>query len=159
MYLNIYCVGKLGQNHWQVAAETYLKYLRPFHEVKIIEVADERDPKQTSPAAIAQVLAKEGDRLLKALPTAGPIILLDVEGLALSTEKMAVTLADYESQGQSRLSFVIGGSYGLDPRLRQRAQARWSLSRLTFPHQLARVLLLEQLFRCAKINAQQTYHK
>lgn len=159
MYLTLICVGKLAQKHWQSANDTYLKYLRPYHQVTIREMADEKDPKQASPAAIAQILQAEGDRILKALPASGPVICLDVQGRLMTTEDMAGHFKRFESQGQSQATFVIGGSYGIDPRVKARAQALWSLSPLTFPHQVARILLLEQILRCAKINQGHLYHK
>lgn len=159
MYIKVIGVGKLSQKHWQEASDTYLKYLRPYHQVTLQEVPDEPDPKQASPGAIAQVLSKEGDRILRALPSAGPIICLDVLGKSLTTEAMAKALKDFETKGQSQVTFVIGGSYGIDPRVKEKAHALWSLSALTFPHQMARILLLEQIFRCTKINLGQTYHK
>jgi 23S rRNA (pseudouridine1915-N3)-methyltransferase len=137
------------------ASEDYAKRLRRYFPVSIIEVPEE-DMNRRSPK---EVLATEGERILKRLPKDAYVISLDREkGKQHPSEKLALQLEDLGASGQSHVAFVIGGPLGLSPDVMQRSNALWSFGSITLPHALARVVLLEQLYRAAKIHRDEKYH-
>jgi 23S rRNA (pseudouridine1915-N3)-methyltransferase len=137
------------------ASEDYAKRLRRYFPVSIIEVPEE-DMNRRSPK---EVLATEGERILKRLPKDAYVISLDREkGKQHPSEKLALQLEDLGASGQSHVAFVIGGPLGLSPDVMQRSNALWSFGNITLPHALARVILLEQLYRAAKIHRNEKYH-
>jgi len=154
----IVCVGRLREKFYAGAAEEYLKRLSRYGKTEIIELPDLPEPANASDADRAQVMEKEGQSILGRIKPQDHVIALCIDGPQLTSEAFARRLADLDMQG-SRTVFVIGGSLGLSPAVVQRANEKLSLSKMTFPHQLARVLLLEQLYRACKINAGERYHK
>ena len=159
MSVSILCVGKLREKYWAEAAGEYVKRLSRLMPVTITEIPDEPEPSQPSEALCRQVMRKEGEKLLRMIEPQDYVIALCIKGQSLSSETLAEKLSTLFTQGKSHIVFIIGGSLGLDEAVVQRANERMSMSSMTFPHQLARVMLLEQLFRSAKINAGERYHK
>lgn len=159
MYITLLCVGKIKEKYWQAAIDEYTKRLSKYHRFKIVAVADEKDPAQESDKAISALKDKEAERLLTHIKDDDFVITLEIAGKAPDTLTLADTLRRWESVGHTHLVFVIGGSYGLGEGILARSNYALSFSNLTFPHQLMRVLFCEQLYRCARINAGQKYHK
>ncbi len=126
---------------------------------EVVEIHDEKEPANPSPALNEAVMRKEGETLLRHIPPKAYVVALCIEGKQLSSEAVAARLKELFTQGRSDVTFIIGGSLGLHPSVTARADLKLSMSPMTFPHQLARVMLLEQLFRAAKINAGERYHK
>ena len=159
MYITLLCVGKIKERYWQQAIEEYSKRLSKYHQFKILTVADEKDPAQESEKAITALKDREAERLLKHIRDDDFVITLEIAGKALDTLALADTLRRWESTGRTHLILVIGGSYGLGDAVLKRSDFALSFSKLTFPHQLMRVIFVEQLYRCARINSGQKYHK
>lgn len=159
MQITILAVGKLKEDYLRRGVAEYLKRLAGYARVEIIEVADEKAPENLSPAQRQAVLEREAARLDKYFPADALKVALAIEGHMFSSEEMATWLAGQVLAGRSKLAFIIGGSLGLAPSLLARADLRLSFSRLTFPHQLMRLILLEQLYRAFKINKGEPYHK
>ena len=153
MKLRIAAVGRLKEPHWRAACDEYLKRLRPYATVEVAEVAD-RDITYDAPRA----MATEGADLLKAIPEASYVVALDLGGDQVTSEGLSARLAELMVGGRSDVTFVIGGSAGLAPAVLARADERLSLSRMTLPHQLARVVVLEQLYRSFRIMRNEPYH-
>jgi len=159
MQIRIIAVGKLKERYWREAAAEYLKRLASYAKAEIIETAEERSAESPSAAEINQCLAKEGERILKYLPENWYVIPLVIDGRTLSSPDLAGLLGSLGLEGRSQVAFVIGGSYGLAPEVRQRGDCLLSFSALTFPHQLMRIILLEQVYRGFKILRGEPYHK
>ena len=157
--VTILCVGKLKEKFYADAVSEYSKRLSRFCKLDIVELNEERLPEGPSPAQVEAALSKEADAIRAKLPPAAMVITLCVEGKQRSSEELARLMADSASRGASHLVFLIGGSFGLHPSVKELAAVKLSMSPMTFPHHLARVMLLEQLFRAAKINAGERYHK
>lgn len=158
MQITIACVGKLKETYWQKGYEEFVKRLQPFCKLELVYIMEEKMPEGASPKAEAQVLAKETKRLLEIIPSQSYVILLDVKGKEMSSPDVAAKLQDLMVAGKSHLTFVIGGPFGYTDELRQRADYAWSFSKLTFTHQMIRVLLVEQIYRAFKIMHNQKYH-
>ena len=159
MNIDIVCVGKVKERYLRDAIDEYRKRLSRFAKVDVIEVADEKTPEHASDTLNAQIKEKEGERILKHLRDGAFVVALAIEGDQLTSEQLAARIAQGGLHGVSHLQFVIGGSLGLDPRVLRRANMPLSFSKMTFPHQLMRVILLEQIYRAFKINAHEPYHK
>ena len=159
MPVTVICVGKLRERFFADAAAEYLKRLRRLMPVTVVEVPDEPEPAQPGEAQNEMALRREGERILARLSDRDHVIALCVDARQYESPELAARLDSLFTQGKSHIAFVIGGSLGLHPSVLARADERMSMSRMTFPHQLARVMLLEQLFRVAKINAGERYHK
>lgn len=159
MNIDIVCVGKVKERYLRDAIDEYRKRLSRFAKVDVIEVADEKTPEHASDTLNAQIKEKEGERILKHLRDGAFVVALAIEGDQLTSEQLAARIAQWGLHGVSHLQFVIGGSLGLDPRVLRRANILLSFSKMTFPHQLMRVILLEQIYRAFKINAHEPYHK
>lgn len=153
MKLRIAAVGRLKEPHWRAACDEYLKRLRPYATVEVVEAAD-RDVSRDAPRAIAA----EGVDLLRAIPEGSHVIALDLGGRQVSSPELADHLAELFVRRRSDITFVVGGSAGLAPEVLARADERLSLSRMTLPHQLARVVLLEQVYRAFRIMRNEPYH-
>ena len=159
MNIDIVCVGKVKERYLRDAIDEYRKRLSRFAKGDVIEVADEKTPEHASDTLNAQIKEKEGERILKHLRDGAFVVALAIEGDQLTSEQLAARIAQWGLHGVSHLQFVIGGSLGLDPRVLRRANMPLSFSKMTFPHQLMRVILLEQIYRAFKINAHEPYHK
>lgn len=159
MPVTVICVGKLRERFFADAAAEYLKRLRRLMPVTVIKVPDEPEPVQPGEVQNEMTLRREGERILARLSDRDHVIALCVDARQYESPELAARLDGLFTQGKSHIIFVIGGSLGLHPSVLARADERMSMSRMTFPHQLARVMLLEQLFRAAKINAGERYHK
>lgn len=155
--IQIVCVGKLKEKYWQAACDEYGKRLGAFCRFSITELPEERLPDSPSDAQIRTALQEEAKRILAA--AGGSIISLCIEGKLLSSPQLAAELERQALYGVSAISFVIGSSYGLAPEVKEKSFLRLSMSSMTFPHQLARVMLCEQVYRAFQINAQGKYHK
>ena len=152
-------VGKLKEAYWRSACEEYLKRLGAFCRPSIVEVEEYRLPDKPSQAQIEAGLEAEGKKLLEQIPSGSYVITLCIEGKELSSTQLAEKLANVSVQGHSRVVMIIGGSFGLSNAVKARSDLRLSMSPMTFPHQLARVMVLEQLYRALGINAGTKYHK
>lgn len=159
MNCTILCVGKLGERYWGEACGEYLKRLSAYCRPQLIELPEQRLPASPSPAQIERALAQEGALLLQKAPSGSLLISLCIEGEALSSEALADRLMRYAVGGAGSFSFAIGGSFGLSEQVKARSALRLSMSSMTFPHTLARVMLLEQLYRAFSIQAHAKYHK
>lgn len=158
--ITVICVGKLGQEFLQKGCTEYIKRLGAFCDLKLVELPEELiREKAASASQITRALEKEGERILAAVPKAATLVTLCIEGKQISSEELAALLRERAGSGRADLAFVIGSSHGLADRVKQRSQLRLSMSRMTFPHQLARLMLLEQIYRAASINAGTKYHK
>lgn len=158
MKITVICPGNLKETYLKSAASEYLKRLSRYCDITVFEPSPERLPEKPSDAAIAAALEKEADAILRLVPPRSYVTALCVEGKRLTSEAFAENLKELSALG-SPLTFIIGSSYGLSPRVKQRADLRLSLSDMTFPHQLFRIMLLEQLYRAFKINEGGSYHK
>jgi 23S rRNA (pseudouridine1915-N3)-methyltransferase len=159
MRLTIACVGKLREQGYALAADEYVKRLSRFGGVEIAECQDLPEPQQPSEALEKQVMAKEGEALLKSIAPSDHVIAMAIGGKQYSSEEFAQKLSGFALRGEKRVVFLIGGSLGLSEEALARADERISLSKMTFPHQLARVVLLEQIYRAEKILHNERYHK
>ena len=157
--ITVLCVGKLKEKFYQEAAAEYVKRLGRHCKLDVVELPESRLPEDPSPAEIQRALAAEAAAIREKLPRGGAVIALCIEGTELSSEALSKKLTQLASAGASQLTFLIGGSFGLHPRVKQRADLRLSMSPMTFPHHLARVMLLEQLYRAYQIDAGTRYHK
>lgn len=157
--VTILCVGKLKEKFYADAAAEYTKRLSRYCKLDITELPEERLPENPFPAQIDAALAKEADAIQGKLPPSACVIALCVEGQARSSEELARLMAAWANQGEKQLVFLIGGSFGLHPSIKELAAVRLSMSPMTFPHHLARVMLLEQIYRAYQINAGTKYHK
>ena len=159
MNIHIICVGKLKERYFVDACQEYIKRLSRFSKLKITELPDEPIPERASAREEEVILEKEGQKILSHLSRQDTVIALCVEGKQMSSEKLAAYISDCALSGKSDLAFIIGGSLGLSDEVKKRAALRLSFSEMTFPHQLMRVVLLEQIYRAFKINANEAYHK
>lgn len=157
--VSVICVGKLKERFYADAAAEYVKRLSRYCKLDIIELPEERLPEDPSPALIDAALAKEAGAIRAKLPPSSCLIALCVEGRMRSSEELAHLMAAWANQGEKQLVFLIGGSFGLHPSIKAQAAAQLSMSPMTFPHHLARVMLLEQIYRAYQINAGTKYHK
>jgi len=152
--ITIVAVGKLKERHWREAAEEYLKRLGAYATVDVVEVPD-RDVSRDE----VRALAEEGAAVLRALPSAAHVVALDIGGKQMTSEQFADWIGAHGLEGRSHVAFVLGGTAGLSPDVLERAQERLSLGRMTLPHQLARVVLLEQVYRAFRIMRGEPYHR
>lgn len=159
MTVKLCCVGKLKESYFIEACAEYQKRLGRFCTLKIAEVADERAPETLSASEEAQVKAREGERLLGAIDPKDYVIALAIGGKRYTSESFAAHLESLETRGTRSVAFVIGGSLGLGDAVLRRADETLSLSDMTLPHRIARLVLLEQLFRAYKIRRGEAYHK
>ena len=156
--IRIICVGKFKEKYWEAASAEYMKRLGAYCNISVIEVKEEKLPAHASRADEENVITNEGRSILDKTGSGDYVIALDIGGRELSSEDLAARIADI-SFTNSTIDFVIGGSLGLSKEVKSRAALRLSFGRITLPHQLARIVLLEQVYRAFKINAGETYHK
>ena len=159
MNIKIIAVGKLKEKYLIQALQEYTKRLGAYAKVDIIEVPDEKAPENLSAAQMEQIKEKEGERILAKIKEQEYVWALAIEGKNLSSEAFASQIEQLAIQGKSQLVFVIGGSLGLSHAVMQRSNAQISFGKMTFPHQLMRVMLAEQIYRCYRIIHHQPYHK
>ena len=157
--VTVLCVGKLKEKFYIDAAAEYAKRLSRFCKLELVELPEERLPEDPSPAQIEAALLKEAAAIRAKLPAGASLIALCVEGDLRSSEALARQMAAWASQGVGQLVFLIGGSFGLHPSIKGSAKLRLSMSPMTFPHHLARVMVLEQIYRAFSIAAGSKYHK
>ena len=157
--IQLICVGKMKEKFYIDAAAEYVKRLSAYCRLQVVELPEERLPADPSRAQIDAALEKEGAAIRGKLAPGAALVALCVEGEEKSSETLSRLLAGWSAAGTGSLAFVIGGSYGLLPSLKAEARLRLSMSPMTFPHHLARVMLLEQLYRAFKINEGSSYHK
>ncbi len=159
MNIEILCVGKIKESYLRDAAEEYVKRLRRYCNLTITEADDEKTPDGCSEGVRISILDKEGSRLQKKLRDNAHVIVLAVDGKMLSSEELACHIEKQGVSGISDIQFVIGGSLGLSDEICKRADLMLSFSKMTFPHQLMRVILLEQIYRSYRIIHHEPYHK
>lgn len=159
MNINIFATGKLKEDYLRSACKEYEKRLGAFGKIIIDEAEPFRLPENPSPNQISAALSAEGERVLKKLSPNSFVIALCIEGKELSSEKLASRLKDEAVNGKSSVDIILGSSYGLSDEVKNRSDLRLSMSQMTFPHQLARVMVLEQIYRAFSINANKKYHK
>ena len=157
--VSVICVGKMKEKFYIDAAAEYVKRLSRFCKLEIIELPEDRLPEDPSQAQIDAALAKEADAIRAKLPPSAYLIAMCVEGKQRSSEELAALMALSANQGGSHLVFLIGGSFGLHPSVKALAAVKLSMSPMSFPHHLARVMLLEQIYRGYQINVGSKYHK
>ena len=158
MNINVICIGKLKEKYWTAAIEEYSKRLGSYCSLKIVELKESKLPKNASEADELNVINKEGEKILAKIGDGDYVVALEVEGKLLSSTELAREVSAAAMQ-HSTIDFVIGGSLGLSTAVKRRANLGWSMGRITLPHQLARVVLLEQIYRAFKIINNETYHK
>lgn len=159
MKIALICVGKLKEKYLSQGVEEYVKRLGRYCTLEIVELPDEKTPDNAGEALEEQIKKKEGDRILKAIKEDSYCIALAIEGNMLTSEELADKIDTLGISGVSHLSFIIGGSLGLSAQVLKRADYLLSFSKMTFPHQLMRMILLEQIYRSYRIISNQPYHK
>jgi 23S rRNA (pseudouridine1915-N3)-methyltransferase len=159
MKITLITVGKIKEKYFTDAIAEYAKRLSRYCKLEIVEVADEKTPDGASEALENQIKEKEGERILSKVPDGAYVVALAIEGKQLDSEELADKMEKWNVNGISHLVFIIGGSLGLTPKVLNRADFKLSFSKMTFPHQLMRVVLLEQIYRSFRIRNNEPYHK
>ncbi|MEH6991378.1 23S rRNA (pseudouridine(1915)-N(3))-methyltransferase RlmH [Neobacillus drentensis] len=159
MNISVVSVGKLKEKYLKMGIDEYLKRLNSYAKVEVIEVADEKAPEELSESEMIQVKQKEGERILAKISQDTYVIALAINGKMQSSEELADTLDKLATYGKSKIAFIIGGSLGLSEEVLKRANEKLSFSKMTFPHQLMKLILVEQIYRAFRINRNEPYHK
>lgn len=159
MKITVITVGKLKEKYLKDAIAEYSKRLSKYCKLDIIEVADEKTPEHASEVVEEAIRAKEAERILKYVKDDAYVMTLEIGGKQLSSEEFAEKIEKLGVQGTSHIIFIIGGSIGLGNEVLKKSDYALSFSKMTFPHQLMRVILLEQIYRCYRINSNEPYHK
>lgn len=159
MNISIVTVGKLKEKYLKQGIEEYLKRLGSYAKVEVHEVSDEKAPEELSETEMVQVKQKEGERILAKISLDTYVIALAINGKLKSSEELADSLDKLATYGKSKIAFVIGGSLGLSDEVLKRSDEQLSFSKMTFPHQLMRLILVEQIYRAFRINRGEPYHK
>ncbi|MCR5301222.1 MAG: 23S rRNA (pseudouridine(1915)-N(3))-methyltransferase RlmH [Lachnospiraceae bacterium] len=159
MRIDILAAGKIKDKFYRDAIEEYSKRLSGYVKLNIIEVKDEKTNESASDHEIDLIKAAEGKRFMQHIDADSVLIPLCIEGEEMSSEELAGMIGEFENRGRSHLQFVIGGSLGLSDDIKQKGTLKLSFSRMTFPHQLIRVILLEQIYRAYRIKNNEPYHK
>ena len=157
--VKLICVGKMREKFYIDAFEEYRKRLQTYCRLELVEITEQRLSDRPAEKEITAALEREGQEILKAVPADAYLVALCVEGKQMPSVGMAELIAARENSGKPKLCFVIGGSFGLSPTVKSRADRKLSMSQMTFPHHLARVMLIEQVYRGFKINEGSQYHK
>lgn len=157
--VTLLCVGKLKESFYRDAAAEYVKRLQRWCKLEIVELPESRLPEDPSPSEIVRALTAEGATVREKLPKGGAVIALCIEGQEMDSPALARQISDFAVSGKTQLTFVIGGSVGLAPEIKALADVKLSMSPMTFPHHLARIMLLEQIYRAYQITAGTRYHK
>ncbi len=156
LHINIIAVGKLKEKFWREACDEYLKRLKPYALVRVVEIQDV-DP--SGAGGVKDAIKRESAAICSALPEKCVAVLLDIQGKMISSENIAERIEQWSLDGASNVAFIIGGSHGVGEEVLKRADVRWSFGRITMPHNLARVVLVEQVYRAFKIIRNEPYHK
>lgn len=156
--INLIHIGKLKERYWQDACAEYQKRLKAFCKLQMIELPEYKLPSEPSDSQIVKCIEEEGKEIMGRVKS-GYQIAMCIEGKNVTSEQLARKISEISLNGVSEISFVIGGSYGLSQQVKDRADWKLSMSLMTFPHQLARVMLLEQIYRAFQINCNGKYHK
>ncbi|MBB5324099.1 23S rRNA (pseudouridine1915-N3)-methyltransferase [Anoxybacillus tepidamans] len=159
MNITVISVGKLKEKYLKQGIEEYVKRLSGYAKIELIEVPDEKAPEHLSGQEMEQVKEREGERILAKIADDAHVIALAIEGKMKSSEEFAESLDKLATYGKSKIVFIIGGSLGLSQKVMQRANESLSFSKMTFPHQLMRLILFEQIYRAFRINRGEPYHK
>ncbi len=159
MKIKVICVGKLKEKYSKAAIDEYTKRLKRFCKIEIIEINDEKIPDNAKKSQEDLVLKTEGEKILKHIQKGEYIISLCVEGQNISSVDLADKIQGITLSGNSTITFIIGGSLGIYDEIKKLSDFKLSFSKMTFPHQLMRIILLEQVYRAFKINANEEYHK
>ncbi len=157
--VHLICVGKLKEKFYREAVEEYTKRLSAYCKLNLVELPECKLPQNPTLGEISAALDKEGEAIRAKIPPASSVVALCVEGRERSSEELAQMVQRWEQNSAKHLVFLIGGSYGLHPSIKAEAWVRLSMSPMTFPHHLARVMVLEQIYRAFKINEGSSYHK
>lgn len=157
--VKLVCVGKMKEKHYTGAFEEYRKRLSSYCRFELEELPEQRLPENPSQKEIAATLEKEGSEIEKRIPPQAVVVALCVEGTQKSSPELAKLIGDWASSGKSRICFIIGGSFGMSDKVKTHADLRLSMSKMTFPHHLARVMLSEQIYRAFTIMEGSKYHK
>ena len=157
--VNIICIGKIKARYWTEAIKEYTKRLTPFCKFNIIELDEEKVNSNPNQAQIKAVLDAEGKRIISKLAKNSYVIPMCIEGKQLSSTELADKMSEVVLSGKSSIDFIIGGSWGLSDEVKGKADFKLSMSKMTFPHQMARVVLCEQIYRAFEINSNGKYHK
>ena len=157
--VTLICVGKMKEKHYISAFEEYQKRLSAFCRFELIEIQEQRLPEDPSEKEIAAALEKEAAEIEKKIPSGAALIAMCVEGTQKSSQELARQLQTWANAGVSRVCFLVGGSFGMSERIKAKADLRLSVSKMTFPHHLFRVMLAEQIYRAFAINEGSRYHK
>lgn len=159
MKITVICVGKSNEKFYTDAVKEYAKRLSRYCKLDIIEVADEKTVENASENVDLMIKRKEGDRILKNVPDDSYVIAMAIEGKMMTSVELSEKINDLAISGKSSITFIIGGSLGLAPEVMARADYKLSFSKMTFPHMLFRVMLLEQIYRSFRIINHEPYHK
>jgi 23S rRNA (pseudouridine1915-N3)-methyltransferase len=159
MHIRIIAIGKIKERFLQDGIAEYEKRLRPYVKLLIVELPEEKRPASASTSIEAAAIEKEGERICAAIPGGSFVIALDVRGVSWSSEELADAFREWELAGKNQIAIVIGGDLGLSPAVLSRSDLRLSLSKMTFTHLMARLLLLEQVYRAFRILRGEPYHK
>lgn len=157
--VNIIAVGKLKEKYLRDACSEYMKRLTAFSKANVIEVAEERCSDNPSPTELETVKQKEGERIIAKIPKGSYVIPMCIEGVQMSSEEFSEKIESITVSGSSEITFIIGGSFGLSDEVKALGRLKLSFGKLTLPHQLMRVVLLEQIYRAFSISANTKYHK
>ena len=157
--ITLICMGKLKEKFYTAAAAEYEKRLKGYCQFKILELPEVRLPEDPSPAEISAGLEKEAELIFSKIPKGAWFCTLTPEGKVISSEALAAKMKDVKLSGKSSACFLIGSSFGMSPRVKEKADFRLSMGPMTFPHHLARIMVLEQLYRSEAIQAGSKYHK
>ena len=159
MRISIICVGKIKEKYLKLGIDEFKKRLSKYCKLEIIELDDEKAPENLSDKKMRMIKEKEGKKILSKIKDSSYVIALAIDGKNLSSEELADTINNLGVRGNSHIVFIIGGSLGLSDEILSRANYKLSFSKMTFPHQLMRLILLEQVYRAYRINSGEPYHK
>lgn len=159
MKIQIVCIGKLKEHYWSEAVDEYEKRLSKYCDFQVVQLKETRLPEKASLAQEKSVIEEEGNLILKNIKEDSYVITLEIKGKNLSSEELSQKMENLMVDGKSHVTFVIGGSLGLSEAVSKRANFKLSFSKMTFPHQMIRVILMEQIYRGFKIIKNETYHK
>lgn len=157
--VTLIAVGKIKEKYLREALDEYAKRLSAYCKFEVVEVKDEKTPDSPSTREKQLVLEREGERISAKIPQGAAVVSLCVEGKQMTSERFAELISGYSIRGISKIAFIIGGSFGLDEKIKALSDVRLSFSEMTFPHMLMRVILAEQLYRGFTITEGKTYHK